>query len=61
MLARDQAFAVRFPTPTAAYTDSSKASAAPASVARYQPASIMAPKISGDTAKPVSRPEYTVP
>ena len=56
-----QAAAVRRPTPSAAPTLSSSTSAAPASVAAYQPRSMKTPKTSGEMAKPTSRPEYTMP
>lgn len=52
---------VRWPTPKATPTLSRSTKAAPAKVAAYWPASIKLPKISGEIAKPVSRPEYTKP
>ena len=52
---------VRRPTPKATATLNSSTKAAPAKVAAYWPASIKRPKISGEMAKPVSKPEYTKP
>ncbi len=55
------AFMLRLPTPSAATTLSARTTAAPKSVAPYQPRSMNAPNKIGDRAKPTSSPEYTMP